>query len=86
DAKPELVIHHDDVKAAHGCTVGQLDDKQLFYLKTRGMSDEEARQMLTFAFADSVLTGMRVPAVRRFIEKRAFSKLPLGADAEAMLG
>jgi len=42
--------------------------------------------MLTFAFADSVLTGMRVPAVRRFIEKRAFSKLPLGADAEAMLG
>jgi len=86
DAKPELVIHHDDVKAAHGCPVGQLDDKQLFYLKTRGMSDEEARQMLTFAFADSVLTGMRVPAVRRFIEKRAFSKLPLGADAEAMLG
>lgn len=86
DAKPELVIHHDDVKAAHGCTVGQLDDKQLFYLKTRGMSDEEARQMLTFAFADTVLTGIRVPALRRFIERRAFSKLPLGIDAEAMLG
>ncbi len=86
DAKPELVIHHDDVKAAHGCTVGQLDDKQLFYLKTRGISDEEARQMLTFAFADTVLTGISLMPLRRFIEKAAFSKLPLGMDAEAMLG
>ncbi|MDQ6966147.1 MAG: SufD family Fe-S cluster assembly protein, partial [Mariprofundaceae bacterium] len=86
DAKPELVIHHDDVKAAHGCTVGQLDDKQLFYLKTRGMSEEEARQVLTFAFADTVLTTIGVPSLRRFIEKRAFSKLPLGIDAEDILG
>lgn len=86
DAKPELVIHHDDVKAAHGCTVGQLDDKQLFYLKSRGMSEEEARQVLTFAFADSVLTGIRQPALRRFIERRAFSKLPIDMDAEALVG
>ncbi|OIO68964.1 MAG: Fe-S cluster assembly protein SufD [Zetaproteobacteria bacterium CG12_big_fil_rev_8_21_14_0_65_55_1124] len=86
DAKPELVIHHDDVKAAHGCTIGQLDDKQLFYLKSRGISAEEARQMLTFAFADEVLTGISLPALRRFIEKAAFSKLPFGTDAEAMLG
>jgi len=86
DAKPELVIHHDDVKAAHGCTVGQLDDKQLFYLKSRGMSDEQARQMLTFAFADAVLTSISQPALRRFIEKAAFSKLPLDMDAEALIG
>ncbi len=85
DAKPELVIDHDDVKAAHGCTVGQLDEKQLFYLKSRGLSDQEARQMLTCAFADTVLTGMRNAAVRRFVERGAFHKLPGGADMAAML-
>jgi Fe-S cluster assembly protein SufD len=86
DAKPELVIHHDDVKAAHGCTVGQLDTRQLFYLKSRGVSDEQARQMLTFAFADEVLADIRIPALRRFVEKAAFSKLPLDLDVEAVLG
>ncbi|MDQ6987584.1 MAG: Fe-S cluster assembly protein SufD [Mariprofundaceae bacterium] len=85
DAKPELVIHHDDVKAAHGCTVGQLDEKQLFYLKSRGLSDAEARQLLTCAFADSVLTGMSNAAVRRFVERAAFNKLPGGADMAAAL-
>ncbi len=76
DAKPELVIDHDDVQAAHGCTVGQLDENQLFYLKSRGLSDEQARQILTRAFADTVLTGMHSSAVRRFIEQAAFAKLP----------
>ncbi len=84
DAKPELVIHHDDVKAAHGCTVGQLDAKQLFYLRSRGMSEEQARQTLTFAFADTVLTGMQLLPLRRFIERAAFDKLPSGMDAEAL--
>jgi len=85
DAKPELVIDHDDVKAAHGCTVGQLDEKQLFYLKSRGLSDAEARQLLTCAFADSVLTGMRNAAVRRFVEQAAFRKLPGDVDMQAVL-
>jgi len=85
DAKPELVIHHDDVKAAHGCTVGQLDDKQLFYLKSRGISEDQARQMLTFAFADEVLTGIGHRPLRRFIERAAFSKLPLNMDAEILV-
>lgn len=85
DAKPELVIHHDDVKAAHGCTVGQLDKKQMFYLRSRGMSEEQARQTLTFAFADAVLTGMRLAPLRRFIERAAFDKLPSGMDAEALV-
>jgi len=84
DAKPELVINHDDVKAAHGCTVGQLDDNQLFYLKSRGLSDVEARQMLTCAFADTVLTRMRSSAVRQFVEQVAFAKLPGENDMIAM--
>ncbi|MDX8391842.1 MAG: Fe-S cluster assembly protein SufD, partial [Mariprofundaceae bacterium] len=85
DAKPELVIDHNDVKAAHGCTVGQLDERQLFYLKSRGISDATARQMLTCAFADAVLTGMRNPAVRRFVEQAAFRKLPGDMDMQPVL-
>jgi len=76
DTKPELEIYNDDVKCAHGVTVGQLDDNQLFYLKSRGLSEEEARQLLTFAFADEILTAMDNNTIRRFIEKAAFDKLP----------
>jgi len=76
DTKPELEIYNDDVKCAHGVTVGQLDDNQLFYLKSRGLSETEARQLLTFAFADEVLTSMDSKAIRRFVEKEAFAKLP----------
>ena len=85
DTKPELEIYNDDVKCAHGATIGQLDENQLFYLKSRGLAHEEARQLLTFAFADEVLTGIAVPALRRHIEHAAFSKLPHGEDIEGML-
>jgi len=86
DTKPELEIYNDDVKCAHGVTVGQLDKNQLFYLKSRGLSGEEARQMLTFAFADEILARMSNQAVRRFVEKAAFAKLPNISDLEEMLG
>jgi len=86
DTKPELEIYNDDVKCAHGVTVGQLDENQLFYLKSRGLSETEARQLLTFAFADEVLVGMDIQTVRRFIEKEAFAKLPNMTDLEGLLG
>ena len=86
DTKPELEIYNDDVKCAHGVTVGQLDETQLFYLKSRGLSEEEARQLLTFAFADEILTTMEIQIVRRFIEKAAFAKLPNMTDLEGLLG
>ncbi len=86
DTKPELEIYNDDVKCAHGATVGQLDENQLFYLKTRGLSEQEARQVLTFAFADEVLTGIDCMPVRRFIEHAAFAKLPNLTDLEGLLG
>ena len=86
DTKPELEIYNDDVKCAHGATVGQLDNNQLFYLKSRGLSEEEARQVLTFAFADEVLTGIDCMPARRFIEHVAFAKLPIIADLEELLG
>ena len=85
DTKPELEIYNDDVKCAHGATVGQLDKNQLFYLKSRGLSEEEAKQLLTFAFADEILARMGNMAVRRFIEREAFAKLPNISGLEGML-
>ena len=86
DTKPELEIYNDDVKCAHGATVGQLDDKQLFYLRSRGVSKEAAQELLTFAFADEVLMKMSNQDVRKYIEKEAFAKLPHSEDLEEILG
>jgi len=85
DTKPELEIYNDDVKCAHGATVGQLDDKQLFYLRSRGISEESAQELLTFAFAGEVLASMHSEAVRRYVEKAAFAKLPHGEELEELL-
>jgi Fe-S cluster assembly protein SufD len=60
DTKPELMIHADDVKCAHGATVGQLSQDELFYLKSRGLSDAQARDLLTFAFAAEIIDKIPV--------------------------
>ncbi len=86
DTKPDLEIYADDVKCAHGATVGQLDMKQLFYLRSRGLSEDEARNVLMFAFADEVLTAIKVPQVRKYLERIAFEKLPHGAELDGLLG
>jgi len=85
DTKPELEIYNDDVKCAHGATVGQLDDKQLFYLRSRGVSQETAQELLTFAFADEVLTTLHSQTARAYIEKAAFAKLPHSEKLEELL-
>ena len=54
DTKPELEIYADEVEASHGATVGQLDESAVFYLRSRGLSDEAARRMLTAAFCHAV--------------------------------
>nr|NIQ03546.1 SufD family Fe-S cluster assembly protein [Nitrospinaceae bacterium]NIR57437.1 SufD family Fe-S cluster assembly protein [Nitrospinaceae bacterium]NIS87904.1 SufD family Fe-S cluster assembly protein [Nitrospinaceae bacterium]NIT84773.1 SufD family Fe-S cluster assembly protein [Nitrospinaceae bacterium]NIU46947.1 SufD family Fe-S cluster assembly protein [Nitrospinaceae bacterium] len=55
DNKPNLMIFADDVKCTHGATVGQIDEDQLFYLQTRGLSPEMARELLTKSFAQSIV-------------------------------
>ncbi|HEV2614294.1 MAG TPA: Fe-S cluster assembly protein SufD [Gammaproteobacteria bacterium] len=55
DTKPELEIYHDDVKCTHGATIGQLDDEALFYLRSRGLSEEASRDILIQAFGNKVL-------------------------------
>jgi Fe-S cluster assembly protein SufD len=64
DAKPELEIYADDVKCSHGTTVGELDTEQLFYLRARGIGETEARELLTLAFAATIVERIGVPSVR----------------------
>jgi len=63
DTKPQLEIFADDVKCAHGATVGQLDADQLFYLRSRGMSQAAATNLLTFAFAAEVIERIGIASL-----------------------
>lgn len=67
--KPQLEIYADDVKCSHGATSGQLDEEALFYLKTRGISDATARAMLTLAFAEDVISNIKIESIREQLEK-----------------
>lgn len=75
NSKPQLEIFADDVKCSHGCTIGQLDDEALYYLKTRGIPEKEARALMMFAFANNVLDGVKLPAVKRRITQQIARKL-----------
>nr|QMS47961.1 iron-sulfur cluster assembly protein SufD [uncultured bacterium] len=63
DTQPVLVIHADEVKAAHGATVGRLDETALFYLRSRGLGREQARQLLMQAFLREPLSALDDPAL-----------------------
>ena len=69
DTKPQLEIFADDVKCAHGATVGQLDADQLFYLKSRGIADKHARNLLTYAFAAELIDRIPVPSLVESLEQ-----------------
>jgi Fe-S cluster assembly protein SufD len=77
-SKPQLEIHADDVKCSHGAAVGQLDHEALFYLRTRGIGEAEARSMLTEAFAGEVLSRMGLSSVRETIEASLREQLLAG--------
>ena len=65
DSKPNLEIFADDVKASHGATFGQLDPDQLFYLKTRGFSDETAKNLLIYGFCEQVIELIPILSLRQ---------------------
>ena len=79
DTKPELEIYADDVKCAHGATVGQLRDESVFYFRSRGIDADAARALLVFAFANEVLQRMPLKAVREYLENRLINMTP-GVD------
>ncbi|MGH8496260.1 MAG: Fe-S cluster assembly protein SufD [Gammaproteobacteria bacterium] len=76
DTKPELEIYADDVKCTHGATIGQLDEDALFYLRSRGIGDDMARGLLTFAFADGVIARFGLEPIRRHLENIVIGRLP----------
>ena len=76
DTRPQLEIHADEVKCAHGATTGRLDPDMLFYLLSRGLDRETAQSLLVFAFLSDVLTGMSVSSARSAIENALISQLP----------
>ncbi len=78
DTKPQLEIYADDVKCAHGATVGQLDETAVFYLVSRGIGRETARRMLTQAFAADVLDRVEPPALRTYLESQSAEHLSFG--------
>jgi Fe-S cluster assembly protein SufD len=78
DTKPQLEIYADDVKCSHGATVGQLDDAQIFYLRSRGVDEAMARGLLTYAFARDVIERIRVAPLRAGLEKLLLARLPQG--------
>ena len=82
NTKPQLEIFADDVKCSHGCTIGQLDQDALFYLRARGIPKKEAKALLTFAFANNVLESVNINSVKSRIKKIIADKLgvDLGFD------
>ncbi len=75
DPKPELEIYHNDVKCSHGATVGQLDEKALFYLRSRGIGLAEARQILTLGFAKQVMESIELPRLEAYCECQFLQRL-----------
>ena len=69
DTKPQLEIFNDDVKCTHGATIGQLDNEEVFYLRSRGASEESARNMLTYAFGAEIIERIPVTSLKRSLEK-----------------
>jgi Fe-S cluster assembly protein SufD len=76
DSKPTLEIHNDDVKCNHGSTIGQLSEEALFYLRSRGISEEEARGLLVFAFASEIVDRMKLEPVRERVRRALFQQMP----------
>lgn len=72
--RPQLEIYADDVKCSHGATIGQLDEKALFYLRARGISKEEALILLMYAFAYEVIEKIKVPSLKDQIRKLVESR------------
>jgi Fe-S cluster assembly protein SufD len=76
DSKPTLEIHNDDVKCNHGSTIGQLEEEPLFYLRSRGIGEEDARNLLVYAFASQIVDRMKVETVSKHIRRVLFERMP----------
>ncbi|MEC7864181.1 MAG: Fe-S cluster assembly protein SufD, partial [Bacteroidota bacterium] len=80
DSKPQLEIYADDVKCSHGCTIGQLDENALFYMRSRGIREKEAKAVLTYAFASEAINNISIPEVKKIAQKLIAKKLNVALD------
>ncbi len=75
NTKPQLEIFADDVKCTHGATIGQMDEEQMFYLRSRGIPENEARKLLLNAFADDIAEKIKIPELVALLEQQIDHKL-----------
>ncbi len=76
DTKPQLEIYADDVKCGHGVTVGQLDEKSIFYMQSRCVDEETARNILTFAFANEMVDKVTIKSLREKLLEQLLERFP----------
>lgn len=85
DSIPALEINADDVKCAHGSTIGQIDKDSIFYLRSRGIDEKTARSLLTYGFARDVLSLIKIPALRENLDEVVLARLPNGRNVKEAL-
>ena len=80
DTKPQLEIFNDDVKCSHGATVGQLEEEELFYLLTRGLPENLARNLLTYGFAEEIINKIDVESIKDELDASVLNRLGTSLD------
>lgn len=75
DTKPQLEIFNDDVKCAHGATVGQLEEEELFYLLSRGLNESLARNLLTYGFAEEIVNKIEIESIKKQLDEAVLNRL-----------
>ncbi|HXD30268.1 MAG TPA: Fe-S cluster assembly protein SufD [Pyrinomonadaceae bacterium] len=81
DTKPQLEIFADDVKCAHGAAIGQLDEDELFYLESRGIHTDLARNLLTYGFAEEVITKIKIESIKAQLDEAVLNRLHARLEA-----
>lgn len=81
DTKPQLEIFADDVKCAHGAAIGQLDEDELFYLESRGIHSDLARNLLTYGFAEEVIAKIKIESIKAQLDEGVLNRLHARLEA-----
>jgi Fe-S cluster assembly protein SufD len=80
DTKPQLEIFNDDVKCSHGATVGQLEDEELFYLLSRGISENLAKNLLTYGFAEEIINKIEIEEIKNELDAMVLNRLDVNLE------
>jgi Fe-S cluster assembly protein SufD len=81
DTKPQLEIFNDDVKCAHGATVGQLEEEELFYLLSRGIGEKLAKNLLTYGFAEEIINKIAIEKIKKELDEVVLNRLDVKLEA-----